>query len=213
MSLDPLSGQLFHALVKLIDGGERRLYALILLVSALTTIPVALAHAHSFVPKNFDQLVAEADQIFVGTGIAAQSRRLPTGAIVTDVTFSNLQVLKGSDVASELVLMVLGGTVEGETLAVAGFPEFKQGVEYLIFSKDNGRAVFPAVGGDQGVFQVQRDPSTGDALVFDAHGAEVTSSTVRDAVNAQVLARGDVRLPPRLTLDAFVRAITDRLRQ
>ena len=184
---------------------------LILMLLALMTIPGGLVRGDSFVHKEFDQLVTEAEQIFVGTVTASQSRKLPTGAIVTDVTFSSLRVLKGSEARGDIVLTVLGGSVEGETLKVGGFPEFRLGVTYLIFSKDNGTAIFPVVGGAQGMFQIKQDPTTGEELVLDAHGMAITSPTVTDAISTSASTPGPLRPPSPVTLDAFVQAIKNRL--
>ena len=173
------------------------------------TNPAGLVWGDSFIQKNFHQLVVEAEQIFVGTVTASQSRKLPTGAIVTDVTFSSLRVLKGSVAPGDLVLIVLGGSVDGETLKLGGFPEFRLGVTYLIFSKDNGTVIFPVVGGTQGLFQIKRDPTTAEELVFNAHGMPITSPTVTDAISAST--PGPLHPPSPLTLDAFVQAIKNRL--
>jgi hypothetical protein len=175
------------------------------------TTPAGLVWGDSFIQKNFHQLVVEAEQIFVGTVTASQSRKLPTGAIVTDVTFSSLRVLKGSEAPGDIVLTVLGGSVDGETLKVGGFPEFRLGVTYLIFSKDNGTAIFPVVGGAQGMFQIKRDPTTGEELVLDAHGMAITSPTVTDAISTSAPTPGLLQRASPVTLDAFVRAIKNRL--
>ena len=83
--------------------------------------------AHSFVPKTFQELVSEAEVVFAGTVQRTQGRHLPSGLIVTDVTFSDLEVFHGSASAATIHLMVLGGTVGDETLDVAGFPRFEIG--------------------------------------------------------------------------------------
>lgn len=74
--------------------------------------------------------------------------RLPTGLIVTDVTFAGIRLLKGS-AGREIILRFLGGTVGDEVLEVADWPRLDVGQAYLVFTKDNGRSIFPVVGGDQ----------------------------------------------------------------
>src|SRR5262245_33991190 len=69
---------------------------------------VRMGWAHSFVPKTFQELVAAAEVVFAGTVQRTQGRRLPTGLIVTDVTFSDLEVFHGSAGAATIDLMVLG---------------------------------------------------------------------------------------------------------
>ena len=177
----------------------------------LMTIPAGLVWADSFIQKDFNQLVAEAEQIFVGPVTAAQSRKLPTGVIVTDVTFSKPRVLKGSEIFGDLVLLVLGGSLESETLKLSGFPDFLLGGTYLVFSRGNGTEIFPVVGGTQGLFQVKRDPVTGEDLVFDAYGMPITSPTVANAISTSASSPGPLQPSQAVTLDAFIRAIKNRL--
>ncbi len=190
---------------------RRALHVLVLLVLGMLTFPSASARAHSFVHKTFDQLVQEADKVFVGVVTGTQPSRLPNGAIVTDVTFSSLQVLKGNAGEGEVVLRVLGGTVDGETMELVGFPKFVPGTKYLVFLKDNGRVIFPVVGVDQGLFQILRDPATGEELVFDAHGNAITSESVIGAMGAALSPQDRSAPLSRVPLDVFVRAIQNWL--
>jgi len=186
-----------------------------LIVSALLliTLGTGLAHGTTFPPKDFDQLVGEAEQIFVGTVTGTQSRKKPTGGIVTDVTFGNLRMVKGSD-AGTITLEALGGTVGRETLRVAGVPVFQMGMRYLVFMAGNGTTIFPVVGGHQGVFQVTQDQASGAEVVLDANGGPIRSSSVQRAIGRGVGVQREVRLaaPAPIPLDTFVQAITDRLR-
>lgn len=182
-----------------------------MLLSALLAISAGLAWGAAFLPVDFDQLVADAEQIFLGTVTAVQSRKVPNGAIVTDVTFASPQVLKGSDTGA-ITLLVLGGTVGEETLALSGVPTFQLGVRYLVFAKENGKAMFPVVGGDQGLFQIQRDAVTGEETVWNAQGMPITSKTVLDALGGPVSPSQDALLSPSpVRLDAIVQATRDRL--
>src|SRR5882672_4664150 len=95
-----------------------------LVMLALIAVFVSDSHGHSFVPKNLDQLVAEAEQIFVGTVTAQLPRKLATGLIVTDVEFGSLRIVKGTTVGS-IVLEITGGTIGDTTLKVPGWPEFQ----------------------------------------------------------------------------------------
>jgi hypothetical protein len=149
------------------------------------------ALAGAFIVKGFEQLVAEADDIFVGTVTAVPARRLPGGAIVTDVNFSALQVMKGAPDRGALSLQMLGGTLDGETERLSGVPQFAPGVRYLVFSKGNGRLILPLVGGTSGLFRVARDPTTGEELVLDAEGRPVaglriTLGTFREAISDEL---------------------------
>jgi hypothetical protein len=166
----------------------------------------------SFVHRDFDQLVAEADEIFVGAVTRLESRRAASGAIVTDVTFSEREMLKGPDSAGDLVLVVLGGSVGGTALVVPGFPRFEVGVTYLVFVERNGSTILPIVGGPQGLFQVWRDPVTGGRMVLDAQGLPVRSPSVLRAALSRTRGQGAPFAPaPPVTLDALVEAIRGRL--
>jgi lipoprotein-anchoring transpeptidase ErfK/SrfK len=144
---------------------------------AATLALVATVAAGTFVVKDFEVLVAEAEQIYVGTATSAAAQKLASGAIVTDVTFTASQVLKGPPEAT-VVLRVLGGTVGRERLELPGVPKFRVGARYLVFVKDNGRAIFPVVGGDHGLFQVVPDPGLGHDVVLNARGAPLTDVPV-----------------------------------
>ena len=165
----------------------------LLLAGCLLVGGAALDAAHAASPgpvKNFEQLVAEAEQIFVGTVTATPSRRLPSGAIVSDIEFSSVRGFKGRT-GRVVSLLVLGGTVDDESQRVPGLPRFEPGAIYVVFVRGNGRSVFPVVGGPHGVFQVRRDEITEELLVFDAEGRPIA----------------DVRLP----LSILVQAIRDEL--
>jgi hypothetical protein len=148
-------------------------FALPVVVAVLT---VTLANA-AFLPKQWEQLVAEADQIFVGTVVATRSSKLPNGAIVTDVVFASPRIFKGA--GGPVTLRVLGGEVGGEQLTVASFPRFEVGITYLAFVKGNGTTILPLVGGPQGLFRVERDPASGDEVVFGAAREALTEPPPR----------------------------------
>src|SRR5207249_4154516 len=173
-----------------------RIILILIAVAVSSTATFATVFAH----KNFNQLVTEADQIFIGTVTSTPSRQLPSGPIVTDVTFADPQVLKGPASIGQIALLVLGGTVGTVTMEVEGVPRFEVGVRYLVFSEGNGSVVFPVVGGPQGLFQVNRDPSSGQELVFDAYGKPIPDSVMNEAF-----------LTPPVALIAFVQAIQARL--
>ena len=134
---------------------------LVLTATVAGTSPVA---AHSFIARTFDELVTEADQILVGSVGSTQSRLLPSGAIVTDITVVVDQALKGAP-EQTVSLMVLGRTIGDTTLAIPGFPVFAPGHRYVLFVRGNGRTILPLVGGTAGVPEVTRDSNSGRDLV------------------------------------------------
>jgi len=174
----------------------------------------ASVHAASFLPKNFDELVGEAEQIFVGVVVSAQPRQQPAGAIVTDVSFGGIELLKGT-VAEGYVLTVLGGEIGGQGMEIAGVPKFQPGARYLVFVTGNGQVFYPFVGGDQGVFQV-RDDVTGTARVYNGFGGP---SAIAANAQAAALQSGQISKAPfaqpqpadPVSLDAFKAVIRSRL--
>jgi hypothetical protein len=163
-----------------------------LLLAALMATEVGVSAADTFVPKAWESLVAEAEQIFIGTVATTSSTKLPSGAIVTDVSFPQPRMLKGT-ADGEMRLRLLGGTVNDETQRVSGFPHFEPGATYLAFVKGNGRALLPLVGGTQGLFRIIRDPIAGDERVFGA--------------------RGEALMEPAPGLSLFIDAIAEALRR
>lgn len=126
--------------------------------------------AISFEPRDFDALVAESDQIIIGTVASTNARRTGTREIVTDFRFADLNVIKGAIAAPTLTVTMLGGTIGIEALTIAGAPTFQPGIRYLVFISGNGTVMFPLVGGPQGIFQIRKDPVSGVARVYDYSG-------------------------------------------
>lgn len=174
-----------------------------LLMAIFLAVSASSGLAASFEPKSFDQLVAEADEIFIGTAAAAAPRKRAEGGIVTDVAFTNLQVVKGNAANTAITLMTMGGTVGGETFEIRGLPKFQIGITYLVFSQGNGTTIFPVVGGDQGMFQVKPDAATGASLVFNSRGMPIVSQSVLQAVSLQA--------PSPAPLAVFLQAVRSRL--
>jgi hypothetical protein len=150
-------------------GAVHRLAVLLLTLLAVPAGFSTPGMAATFEWKDFEALVAEAEEIFVGTVTELPARRLATGAIVTDVGFDDVRVLKGPH-TERVILQVLGGTVDGETMELKGAPQFRSGVRYLVFAKGNGTSIMPVVGGDHGLFQVVVDGALRVDVVRDAQG-------------------------------------------
>jgi hypothetical protein len=144
-------------------------------MAALLASP-GTAGAAVFAIKHFEELIAEAELIFVGTVTGESTQKLPAGAIVTDVSFSASHVLKGP-AGPTVVLRVVGGTVGRETLTLPDMPRFRPGGRYVVFVKGNGRSIFPVVGGSRGLFQVVPD-AAGGADVRDAGGRPLADTPV-----------------------------------
>ena len=171
---------------------SRSVRGLLFAILAVLSLTAARADAHSFVFKDWEALVAEAEEIFAGQVTATRSFELPGGLIATDVVFARPRVLKGPD-GGPLTLRVFGGTVGAVTLKLSGIPRFERGLTYVVFARGNGSDVFPVVGGTYGLFQIRRDPASGQDLVVGARGETLWSVPV--------------------SADAFLEAIEEEVRR
>lgn len=146
------------------------------LFAALVLLFAPCADAASFKAKSFDDLVAQAQQIFVGTSIGSNAHYTERGLIVTDYSFDIIETVKGATATSPgpgpgpFIVTLLGGKVGDVELAISGAPKFDIGVKYFLFVSGNGSTMFPLVGGHQGIYQVRTDPATGQENLHDYDG-------------------------------------------
>ena len=98
-------------------------------------------------------------------------------------------------------------------MELSGIPKFEQGVTYLVFVEGNGTALFPVVGGPQGLFQIKKDEATGQDLVLDVQGKPLLSKTVNEVLGLPAAPAPEAGLTPTsISLEAVVHAIQSRLR-
>jgi hypothetical protein len=134
------------------------------------------SQATTVIPPTFDELVAQADVIFQGVATGVQSQWVGEGAqrhIVTYVTFKVEESLKGN-AGQNYTMRMLGGTVDGETMAVSDAPKFKVGDKDILFVQNNGTQFIPLVGIMHGRFHVKHDQS-GQEIVTDNEEEPVTN--------------------------------------
>lgn len=128
----------------------------------------APARATVVLEVGLDEMSRSSDVIFHGTvtrtdvvALQGQATRL-----VTDITFSVAEVVKGRALAPDptFTLRLIGGARNGLELRIPGMPRFTPGDEVLLFLErtDDG---FALTGLSQGRFEVTRDPETGEAVV------------------------------------------------
>lgn len=129
------------------------------------------AGASSVVPKGLEDLVAEADAIFVATVAEVRSRWIDDrrSGIETLVTFTDLKPLLGVT-EEELTLGLGGGSVDGVREEFVGAPRFTPGERLILFTRQ-GHYVSPVVGFAQGCFRVVEGPS--GPVVLSADGQPV----------------------------------------
>ena len=136
----------------------RRIRFLIALLAWLPLSGVQPAHATSYPPLTFGEIVAKADVIFVGDVVDVRpfttTFRGET-VVKTRVVFSVRDAVWGTASSLE-ILEFLGGEVGDLELAVAEMPRFVVGERRVIFSYRK-RSINPVVGFTQGALRVQPD--------------------------------------------------------
>jgi hypothetical protein len=158
----------------------------------------AAGWATSLKPIPLARASARAVAVVVGTAESFSCRRAATPSgrvrIFTDVEFRDLSVVRGAAPTRNLVLSIIGGTMDGRTLTVHGTPRFEAGKRYVLLL-DAAEPLCGLVGWTQGVFRVER-LADGTDRVFDHDGAPV----------AAVEGGRAVRGPEPMSLAAFLDA-------
>lgn len=173
-----------------------------------------LVFATTVISPTFDELVDEAQVVFLGEVAAKRSRwaEEPLGrAIITDITFRVEDVFKG-DAPSHVVLEFLGGSLEGYEFRVSELTDFAIGDRDVLFLESREQRPSPLVGMNYGRFNVKRSGLRGPDTVADFEGQPLVSIQQIGApepdTDAQVT--GPVGVP--MTLGSFARAIRARVR-
>lgn len=183
----------------------RKRRALLLLLSICLT--VVRAQATTVIPPTFDQLVTDAEFIFQGTVTGTHSFWTGEGTqrcIVTDVTFRIEDAIKGVP-GETYTIRMLGGTVAGETIAVADAPSFKVGDREILFVANNGTQFIPLVGIMHGRFHLQTDPAGREIVTKD--NGELLANVEKLGIDEPGAVKG-----PALSVSDFKAAIRRKLK-
>ena len=132
-----------------------RLYAFALMVALL--LPT-IARATTYQTLSFDELVKEADVIFVGDVVDVHPYTMNVRGrtiIRTRVTFRVSDPIYGTKSLVE-VFDFLGGEAGGIGMAVEGMPKFNTGDRRVVFAHRDP-SINPIVGFTQGLLRVTRD--------------------------------------------------------
>jgi hypothetical protein len=145
-----------------------------LLQSVVIVTAAWAALGTTVVPLEFGRLVDLSEQVVRGTVIdvrCAWRTFEDSRFIVTLVTIRVDETVVGKPAAA-LELQFLGGTLDGETLKVAGQPQFQIGDEDILFVAGNGRSICPLVAMAYGRILVVPGPG-GEATVARDNGAPI----------------------------------------
>ena len=139
----------------------RRTGARLLAMAALAIAATASLHASTFQRASLDRLAAGSDSIVVGEVLGTHSywgegKRF----ILTDVNLEVSEVVKGNTETRQVVVTLLGGTVNDTTTLIVGGAVLQPGHSYLVFL---GQADLPGAPAaltvrdhSQGVFEIVR---------------------------------------------------------
>ena len=117
------------------------------------------------VKLSLEELVANADQIVMGTIIAKESRQnAESNSICTLATLSTKQWLKGKSPDKEIAISVPGEETNGISEWVEDVASFEPGESVLVFLQINRDGTSGVVGGCQGKFIVTNGNVVQDQL-------------------------------------------------
>ena len=160
---------------------------------------IATAQATTVVPLSFEQLVSESASVVYGRVIDVRSQWTDDRRFIESVV--SIEILKGMKGGAHdtISFTVPGGQVGRYLNVIPGAPVFTPGDTAVFFLTSRGPRLPVTTGLTQGIYRVQRDTRSGEALVM---------PPVIDAPGR--IARGDVkRKPTSLAIfEANVRAVT-----
>jgi hypothetical protein len=180
--------------------------ALCVVLSVVTVIGLSSVQATTVIPPTFDELVDQAEVIFEGTVTKVKAEWVGEGAqrhIMTYVTFKVEDTIKGKP-GQTYTMRMLGGTIDGETMAISDAPKFKNGDKDILFVQNNGSQFIPLVGIMHGRFRVKRDQSGREVVT--TNGGESVKNVTRLGKDQPASAS-----EPDLTADDFKAAVRNKL--
>lgn len=194
---------------------RRPLWRAILVLLATPVLAASVVQANTVVPMSFSEIVDGAEIVASGTVTAVtETWDAERGVPLTEVTFSDLDVVKGDVDGEELTLQLLGGPdPDGFVLELSGMPQFEVGDRAVVFSTGNGLQASPIVGWSQGLYRLFYDPAQDAFTVADHAGRAVVSIESQAGYMESRLstADNDESIPDALTLDEFLDAVRAEL--
>jgi hypothetical protein len=175
-------------------------------LSVVAVISFNSVQGLTVIPPTFDELVNQAEVIFEGTVTNVKAEWVGEGAqrhIMTYVTFKVEDTIKGKP-GQTYTMRMLGGTIDGETMAISDAPKFKAGDKDILFVQNNGSQFIPLVGIMHGRFRVKRDQSGRDVVT--TNGGEGVKNVARLGKDQSASAS-----EPDLTPNDFKAAIRNKL--
>ncbi|MEZ4286778.1 MAG: hypothetical protein R3A47_01235 [Polyangiales bacterium] len=149
----------------------------------LAVVGPTAARASVVLGLELEEMTDQASVAAIATVQSKKVKRLQS-SIVTEWTLRVQDPLKGAAKAGEEVVMVtLGGAVDGVAMSVEGEPGFEIGERALVFARGTGRWHLRPVGMAQGVMRIRH--IDGIDRVFSANqGLSLVRRTEKGLVNA-----------------------------
>lgn len=174
--------------------------------------------AISVTPPTFTDLVDRAEHIVDATVADIHSEWVVNAkgyrVIKTFVRLRVTETAKGSD-DPEINLSFFGGTLDGQTMAIAGMPKFRKGQRGWFFIKDNGQVICPLIYAHHGAYLISSINSATPSQITRLNGTPLRSlSDIGDASHAATTQASTPSRSPLTSAD-FRSAIVneyDRLR-
>ena len=170
-----------------------RVLAAVTVLAGVSVLSVGVG-AISVIAPTFQELVAEAQTVFVWQVTATQATWTGAGAtrtIVTNVTFAVESTLKGDGAPRVRVLRFLGGTVDDQTLSVPGIPTFNVGDRAVLFVTGEANTISALVGVMHGRFPITKALDGQEYVAL--HDGRVFSSTGQVGPGAVTVSRAPLR--------------------
>ena len=181
-------------------------FPLLLLCLVLIGSPVS---ATTVLHQSFPDLVEKADTIVVGTVSAIEAEwNAVHKRPYTVVTFTDLDVRKGT-ARDTLTLRLLGGPdPDGNILKISGVPDFHLGDRLVLFIAGNEHYAVPLVGMWQGMYRVVFDPERNAEVLYTSTMHPLTALPAKEGgiVYSPLSTPRDTSADP-LALDTLLRAI------
>lgn len=171
-------------------------------------------HATTVLHQSFPELVQQADTIVVGTVSAIEAEWDATHERpYTFVTFTDLDVRKGS-ARDTLTLRFLGGPdPDGNILKISGVPDFHLGDRLVLFIAGNEHYAVPLVGMWQGIYRVVFDPDRDEDVLYTHTMQPLTALPAKrgGVVYDQALTQMSKGSAAPLALDTLLEAINEEV--
>ena len=165
---------------------------------------------------SLSEIIKRSNEIVVGTVFEMNSLERFFGdhaRIVTDVSLSELSVVKGDVADTEMVVTQFGGQVGDVMEWYPGLPSFEAERRYLVFLLRSDIDLAIPIG-RQGVFLVETDPARGLEVVISSNGLpvlEVREDFVQLGARLRAGAGSSENLSDAMTLEDFLSEIKARL--